>query len=101
MDLARTTAAELRDSQIPQFQDTYAWAAVKSGINLEEAIVILEEIVKTNSSVGAYSYHLGEAYRRRGDLDQARESLNRAIALESSDSAIAIEAEKTLKLLEQ
>jgi tetratricopeptide (TPR) repeat protein len=101
MDLARMTAAKLRDSPIPQFQDTYAWAAVKSGINLEEAIIILEEIVKTNSSVGAYSYHLGEAYRRRGDVDQARESLNRAIALESSDSAIATEAKKALKLLEQ
>jgi hypothetical protein len=42
---------------------------------------------------------LVEAYHRRGDLGRAREFLNRAIALESSESIIATEAGKALSLL--
>ena len=95
-DRARQMAAPLKDSQIPQFRDTYAWAAVRSGINLEEAIVILEDVVRENEQVGVYHYHLGEAYRKKGDMENAVATLEKAVALERPGSDIANKAKQAL-----
>ncbi|HKJ52559.1 MAG TPA: tetratricopeptide repeat protein [Gammaproteobacteria bacterium] len=89
LDRARTMAAEFKDSRIPQFRDTYAWAAVRSGINLEEAVVILERIVRDNDSVGVYKYHLGEAYRKKGDSENALAMLKQAAEQVTPGSDIA------------
>jgi tetratricopeptide (TPR) repeat protein len=91
-DQARKIAVELRDSSVPQFRDTYAWAAVKSGNNLEEAIVILEGIVRENEQVAVYTYHLGEAYRRKGDTANAIAYLDKAAELAGPGSAIEAQA---------
>jgi len=97
LDKARNISVELRDSQIPQFRDTYAWASVKSGINVEEAIVILEGIVKDNDQVDVYSYHLGEAYRVKGETDNAIAYLKKATELAKPGSDIAIKAKQSLQ----
>lgn len=99
LDRARSISAELKDSRIPQFRDTYAWAAVKSGINLEEAIVILEGIVKENEQVDVYNYHLGEAYKKRGDKQQAIAFLTRATELANPNSDIYKKAKESLQQL--
>jgi tetratricopeptide (TPR) repeat protein len=98
-DRARQIAAEFRDSPIPQFRDTYAWAAVKSGTNLEEAAVILESIVKDNEQVDVYHYHLGEAYRKKGDAEKAMVQLEKAIELAAAGSDVAEKARASLELL--
>jgi len=85
---ARQIAAEFRDSSVPQFRDTYAWASVVAGTNLEEAVVILEGIVRENEQVAIYTYHLGEAYRRKGDPANAIAYLDKALELAGPDSAI-------------
>ncbi len=100
-DRARQIAAEFRNSRVPQFRDTYAWASVRSGLYLQEAILILKKIVRENETVGAYRYHLGEAYRKSGNTYDARNSLRKAIALEEPGSSIAINAGKSLKLVSQ
>lgn len=95
-DRARIMASQLKDSQVPQFRDTYAWAAVRSGINLEEAVAILEGIVEENDQVGIYSYHLGEAYRRKGDTENAVVYLSRAESLAADGSDVAQKARASL-----
>ncbi len=97
---ARALSADFRTSKIPQFRDTYAWAAVKSGINLEEAVVILEAIVRENDTVADYNYHLGEAYRKKGARDDAIVYLNRAIDHSTPGSDIPLMARHALQLLD-
>jgi tetratricopeptide (TPR) repeat protein len=101
LDRARNIAAEFRSSRIPQFRDTYAWASVKSGVNLEEAVMILEGIVKENEQVDVYNYHLGEAYRARGDSNNAVAYLTRAVNLARPNSDIADQAKQSLRQLNQ
>lgn len=96
LDRARRMAAEFRDSKLPQFRDTYAWAAVQAGINLEDAIAILQGIVRENEQIGIYHYHLGEAYRKKGDMENAVASLEKAISLENPGSDIGGKAKKAL-----
>ena len=92
---------EFRTSEIAQFRDTYAWASVKAGVNLDEAVTILEEIVKENEGVGVYHYHLGEAYRKKGDVNNAGIHLNKVIELEKPGSSLAVQARKSLQLVSQ
>jgi len=100
-DRARKIAAPLRDESLPQYRDTYAWAAIKSGLFLEEAVIILQDIVEHNETVGVYQYHLGEGYRQKGSSFKARTHLRRALELEDPESPIAIEARKSLTLTAQ
>jgi tetratricopeptide (TPR) repeat protein len=96
---ARTISAELKDSPIPQFRDTYAWASTVAKTNLEEAVVILKEIVRENEPVDVYNYHLGEAYRQKGDLENAKTYLTRAVELAEPGSDIAEKAGYSLQLV--
>lgn len=95
---AQKLAEDFKDSKIPLFQDTYAWASVKLNLDLEEAILILKGIIKENEDVGLYHYHLGEAYRKTGNNSEARIHLRRAIELESPESSVAVAANKSLGL---
>ena len=96
---ARSISTEFRDSNIPQFQDTYAWANVRLGTNLEEAIAILEKIVKGNADVDVYNYHLGEAYRVKGDSKNAIAYLTRAAGLARPGSDVAEKVNQSLQQL--
>ena len=99
LDKARSLAAEFRDSKIPQFQDTYAWANVKSGKNLEEAVAILKKIVEEDDAVDVYNFHLGEAYRVKGDSENAKVYLTRAAGLAQPGSDVADKAKQSLQQL--
>jgi tetratricopeptide (TPR) repeat protein len=99
LERARQLATEFRNSAIPQFRDTYAWASVMLGTNLEEAVVILEGIVKDNSEVDVYNFHLGEAYRRKGDSENAMVYLSKAIELSAPGSDVAERANSSLQQL--
>jgi tetratricopeptide (TPR) repeat protein len=97
---ARAISAELKDSPIPQFRDTYAWASVVAGTNLEEAVLILEGVVRENDQVDIYTYHLGEAYRRKGDSENAIAYLNKAVELAAENSDIAGKAKQSLQQIQ-
>jgi tetratricopeptide (TPR) repeat protein len=96
LEQARKIAVEFRNFEIPEFRDTYAWVSVKSGTNLEEAIVILEGIVRDYDQVDVYAYHLGEAYRRKGDSKNAITYLQKAITLSVPGSDISTRAKQAL-----
>ena len=101
LDKARAIAVKLKDSQIPQFRDTYAWSSVVAGTNLEEAVQILASVVKDNDQVDVYNYHLGEAYRKKGDSENAALYLNKAIKLAQSGSDIHDKASQSLEKVNQ
>jgi tetratricopeptide (TPR) repeat protein len=100
LERARTVAADLRTSQVPQFRDTYAWASVVAGTNLEGAIEILEGIVRETPKVDIYNYHLGEAYRRKGDSENAIAYLKKAVELAAPESDVADKARQSLQTIE-
>ncbi len=99
LERARSLSAGFKDSAIPQFRDTYAWALVRSGTNLEEAVVILEKIVKDNDSEGVYKFHLGEAYRKKGDMENAQAYLQLAAEQLPPGSDLAEQANSALQSL--
>ncbi len=100
-DRARRLTAEFRNSEVPQFRDTYAWASVRARTNFDQAVAILKGIVEENENVGVYRYHLGEALLIKGDIDNAKIHLNKAIELESEGSPIATQARKSLQLVSE
>ncbi len=99
LDRAVKLSASLKSSKIPQFRDTYAWASVLSGTNMEEAIVVLKNIVKKNADDGLYNFHLGEAFRRQGDTEKATSYLKKAIDLVQPGSDVANQATESLLLI--
>jgi tetratricopeptide (TPR) repeat protein len=96
LERARTLSAVFRDSRVPQFRDTYAWALVRSNKNIEEAVAILKKIVKDNDSVGVYKFHLGEAYREMGEIENARSTLGLAMRQLTPESRLAEQAKAAL-----
>ena len=101
LDEAVEIARELRDSKIPQFRDTYAWASVKANINIEEAILVLESIVRESNDTAIYNYHLGEAYFKKGDTSKAIHYLENAIKYSKADTDISDKASQTLQQIGQ
>ena len=99
LERARTLSAVFRDSRVPQFRDTYAWALVRSNKNIEEAVAILKKIVKDNDSVGVYKFHLGEAYRKMGEVENARSTLELAMRQLAPESHLAEQAKAALAAL--
>ena len=100
LEQARKIAVEFRNFQIPEFRDTYAWVSIRSGTNLEEAIVILQGIVREYEQVDVYHYHLGEAYRRKGDSKNAITYLQKAVDLSTPGSDIFSKAKVSLQELQ-
>ncbi len=96
-DRARQLASEFRSSEVPQFRDTYAWASVKARADLDQAVAILEEIVRENENVGIYRYHLGEALMQKGDVKNAKIHLKKVLELEKEGSRVAARAKKGLE----
>ena len=62
--------------------------------------MILQGLVKENDQVDVYRYHLGEAYRKKGDSENAMLSLNKAIELTKPGSDVAEKAKESLRLLQ-
>ena len=96
---ARSIVTGFSDSKIPHFRDTYAWAQVNSGLQLEQAISILEGVVKEVKGVPVFRYHLGKAYEKKGDLNKAVEQLELAIELGGKDSDYYVDAMSVINSL--
>ncbi|MDU6239010.1 MAG: tetratricopeptide repeat protein, partial [Bradyrhizobium sp.] len=74
-------AERLKSSDLPQFQDTYAWAQVKRG-NTAEAVKLLESVIARVPSFSAARYHLAQGYLAMGRAAQANEQLKLALGAE-------------------
>jgi len=101
LDRARSIAAEFRDSKIPHFRDTYAWAQVVSDQQLEQAVSILEGIVKEVERTAIFHYHLGKAYAKKSDPVKAAEQLELAIKYSGSDTDLLSKANQELQQMAQ
>ena len=67
-----------KDSQIPQFLDTYGWASYKTG-NLEEAEKALKTAISKSPEMAIFHYHLAKIYLAKNDNAQAKQALQNVI----------------------
>jgi Flp pilus assembly protein TadD len=81
----------------PQVSDTLGWVYYKKGLS-ELAIPVLEPLTKQDPKNPMFHYHLGLAYSRTEDKGLARQSLERALALNLPANEAA-DARKTLGTL--
>jgi tetratricopeptide (TPR) repeat protein len=93
LQLAQRAKAELPD--VPEVNDTIGWVYHKRGLS-HLAIPYLNHSIEKDSDNALYHFHLGLAYLGVGDLDNGRQSLERALALKLSP-ANAAEAQKALQ----
>lgn len=80
LDRARVVARRLRDSSVPQFQDTYGWILYRSG-DVEASLDYLEPAAEALSQDPIVQIHLGMAYASLGRQDDAQAQLDRAQAV--------------------
>jgi cellulose synthase operon protein C len=93
---AETLADALKNSNVPQFQDTFGWAQYKRG-NTADAAKILEGVASKLPNLAAVRYHLGMSYLAAGRSDQATEQFKAALNLEPDGSALKEKIRAALK----
>lgn len=77
---ARSVAALLRNSQIPEFKDTLCWAKYSEG-DYGSAISLCKEAVAALPDQPSIRYHLGMSYAAAGRPDKASEQFKKATEL--------------------
>jgi cellulose synthase operon protein C len=78
MNRAYELAKISKDSQIPQFLDTFGWASYKTG-NYDEAEKALKAAIAKLPEVPIFHYHLAKIYLAKNDNAQAKQALQSAI----------------------
>ncbi|MBI5263403.1 MAG: tetratricopeptide repeat protein [Bradyrhizobium sp.] len=81
LEKAFSLSEALKDSNLPQFQDTLGWARYKQG-DLKGAISALETAAAKASNLSAVHYHLGMTYAAAGQAEKAALELKKAFDLE-------------------
>jgi predicted Zn-dependent protease len=85
LNRALALSGELRNTNVPQFQDTYGWAQFKRG-DYKTAVSVLENAASKLPNLAAVHYHLGMTYKSNGALDKAEEQFKIALGLEADGS---------------
>lgn len=80
LNRAFVVARRLRGIEIPALQDTYGWIEYRRG-NYEEAVVHLEPAAAGLPNDPLVQYHLGRTYQALERYDEAKEVLQRALAI--------------------
>lgn len=73
-------AQRFQRSDVPQFKDTFGWAAYRAG-KTAEAVGPLEKATALMPDVAVFHYHLGMVYASRGNKDGARRELQKSLEL--------------------
>ena len=81
LDRALSLADALKNSNVPQFQDTFGWSQYRRG-DYKGAISTLEGAAAKLPDLAAVRYHLGMSYAATGSAEKAGEQLKAAFALE-------------------
>lgn len=92
---ARELAQNFQSSSQPAFRDTLGWVYYRSG-ETDKAVDILKEVVKQAPNIPIFSYHLGMAYHKQGNMAEAKVHLAKAVEVKI-DFAGKEEARETLK----
>lgn len=77
---ARRLVEPFKDSKNPYFLDTYAWVLFKAG-EVDNALALLKSIVSASPNNASFSYHLGEAYHKAGDIQASKAALEKFLSL--------------------
>ncbi|NBE06487.1 tetratricopeptide repeat protein [Paragemmobacter ruber] len=80
LERALRIARRFRASPTPAFQDTYGWLLHLNG-ETEAALPILQSAAAGLPDLASVHYHLGAVLAELGRTDEAREALERAIAM--------------------
>lgn len=83
LDRASRVARRLRESEFPQFKDTYGWIAFLRGEEAE-ALRFLAPAAEALPNNPFVRYHAGRAYAANGQITLARENLEAALVLDPS-----------------
>jgi tetratricopeptide (TPR) repeat protein len=76
--MAQTARRQLPNN--PNSADTLGWAYYHKGV-YDSAINLFKEAVKKDPENATYNYHLGLAYARNGQANQARQQLERVLKI--------------------
>lgn len=77
---AYEAALTFKNSDTPQFLDTYGWASYKVG-KLDEAEKALKKANKTSPDVAIFHYHLGKILFDNNHLSDAKQELQQSVKL--------------------
>jgi tetratricopeptide (TPR) repeat protein len=87
LDRAFSLADALKNSNVPQFQDTLGWAQYRRG-DYKSSIATLESAAAKLPNLAAIHYHLGMSYAATGESEKAAEQLKTALGLEPDGTAL-------------
>jgi tetratricopeptide (TPR) repeat protein len=96
LDRAYALAEGLKNSTVPQFQDTVGWAQYQRG-DYKSAIATLEGAQAKLPNLGSIRYHLGMSYSAAGQSEKASEQLKAALQLEPEGSPLRDKIKAALK----
>jgi cellulose synthase operon protein C len=80
-------SSQLKNLDLPQFQDTFGWAQYKRG-DYQAAITALENVATKMPTLAAVHYHLGMSYKAAGQVDKAREQFKTALDLSTQGTPL-------------
>jgi tetratricopeptide (TPR) repeat protein len=98
LDGALALAQRFQGSENPFYLDTLGWIHFRKG-DYSLAVVFLTRAVESRPDQPQLNYHLGMAYLKAGNADNARRYLEKAVALGKDDAALLADANKALKTL--
>ena len=79
LELAQTAKSQLANS--PEVSDTLGWVYYKKGLP-SLAVPVFRESVDRSPKNAVYQYHLGLAYAKSGNDEEARKALEQALVLD-------------------
>lgn len=93
-------AEVFKDSENPYFQDTYAWALIKTGNNAE-ALKLLQSLILKEPKLPEFRYHLGVAHINAGNRATGINELKQAIGLSENQKRNFSGKEEVKRILKE
>jgi tetratricopeptide (TPR) repeat protein len=93
---AYALAEGLKNSNVPEFEDTFGWAQFKKG-DYAAAMAALEDAQKKSPNVASIRYHLGMTYTATGQAEKAKAQLQDALRLEPEGTPLKDKIKSALK----
>ena len=89
-------ADRLKNSNLPQFEDTVGWAQYKQG-DYASAVSTLEKAQARMPNLAAVRYHLGMSYVATGQANKAADQFKAAFALEPDGTPLKASIQSAMK----
>ena len=96
IDRARALIPMLKESQVPQFQDTVGWVNYRLG-DYRAALEALKSAAEKMPNYALVRYHLGMTYLASGDRTQAMEQFKKAQSLAPNDEELKAKIDAALQ----